>query len=77
MENKELRLQLRELFVRVFHQMRKLQRTPIPLGSKESLFVAELAILEIVGYSPGINITELAKKQGKIFKPLEAAGKQT
>jgi DNA-binding MarR family transcriptional regulator len=64
MENKELRIQLREAYMKVFHQIKKFQRIPVHYGAEKPLYISELAILEVIGYAPGINMTGIAEKHG-------------
>ena len=56
--------EFKEIFLRIINKFKELEKIPIDHGTGELLYASEINTLEIIGDSPGINLTQLAKKKG-------------
>jgi len=54
----------KETFLRIINKFRELEKIPIDHGTGDLLYASEINTLEIIGDSPGINLTQLAQKKG-------------
>jgi len=54
----------KETFLRIINKFKILEKIPIDHGTGHLLYASEINTLEIIGKSPGINVTELAKRKG-------------
>jgi DNA-binding MarR family transcriptional regulator len=54
----------KEAFLRIINKFRELEKIPIDHGTGDLLYASEINTLEIIGDSPGINLTQLAQKKG-------------
>ena len=54
----------KETFLRIINKFKTLEKIPIDHGTGHLLYASEINTLEIIGKSPGINVTELAKRKG-------------
>lgn len=55
---------LDESFHRILNKMMIIEKTPRTFGSEFLLYPSEIHTIEAIGKNPGLNITELARKQG-------------
>lgn len=75
---------IRELansFLSLIEKIRLLDKIPRRYGTDELFYTSELVAAEMIGYAPGINITELAQSMGitkggvsQLIKKLEKKG---
>ncbi len=54
----------KETFLRIINKFKVLEKIPIDHGTGDLLYASEINTLEIIGDSPGINLTQLAQKKG-------------
>jgi len=54
----------KETFLRIINKFKQLEKIPIDHGTGDLLYASEINTLEIIGNSPGINLTQLAEKKG-------------
>ena len=54
----------KETFLRIINKFKVLEKIPIDHGTGDLLYASEINTLEIIGDSPGINLTQLAIKKG-------------
>jgi len=54
----------KETFLRIINKFKVLEKIPINHGTGDLLYASEINTLEIIGISPGINLTQLAEKKG-------------
>lgn len=55
---------IKEAFLRVVNKFHRLEKVPIDHGTGDLLYPAEINTIEVIGKTPGINVTRLAKRQG-------------
>jgi DNA-binding MarR family transcriptional regulator len=56
--------ELKEAFLRIINKFNELEKIPIDHGTGDLLYASEINTLEIIGKSPGINFTQIARKRG-------------
>lgn len=56
--------ELKETFLRIINKFKELEKIPIDHGTGDLLYASEINTLEIIGKSPGINFTQIARKRG-------------
>ena len=54
----------KETFLRIINKFKVLEKIPIDHGTGDLLYASEINTLEIIGDSPGFNLTQLAQKKG-------------
>ena len=54
----------KETFLRIINKFKVLEKIPIDHGTGDLLYASEVNTLEIIGDTPGINLTQLAQKKG-------------
>lgn len=55
---------LDEKFHRIMNKMMMIEKTPRTFGTEFLLYPSEIHTIEAIGNNPGVNVTELAKRQG-------------
>lgn len=53
-----------EMFHRIVNKMNRIESSPRDFGTGFVLHPSEIHTIEVIGNNPGINLTELAEKQG-------------
>src|SRR5271169_3734262 len=53
-----------ELFIQAVHKYNALEKVPVKAGSKHDLYHSERHLLDKIGDSPGMNVTEFARAVG-------------
>lgn len=81
MNRKKAGREIAELFIRIVNKYNSLEKIPVQHRGKESLYHSERHMLDTIGDSPGMNITELAAATGvtkgaisQVVKKLENKG---
>ena len=53
-----------DLFIRIVNKYNSLEKYPAKFGAKHALYHSERHMIDRIGESPGMNVTELAKASG-------------